>query len=568
MENLRIPLLIAFGACLFLMYQSWQEDYAPVVQAIEAPIGGYEEPAATVPSVTESDIPNSVSSNNESDGSVPVPMGNDPQPVKAVVANAKVITVTTDLYNAEISTVGGDILKLELVEYPMDMYKPDGQKRRLLNDGNQYHFIAQTGLTSKTTKAPSHESLFTAAADSFNMTGDTLDVPLTWTDGNGLTVTKTISFTRGSYEIEIEQSVSNNSSTNAKVSPYAQFIRNEFSNTAPSGPFMNAFNGAAFYKQDDDEKYKYRKSTFEDLEEEKVAFSQKGGWLAMVQHYFFGAIIPSSEVRHHFYGKARKDDRYVAGFVSDSLVVQPGSSAESSVRFFLGPKLQDVIADVTPGLELTTDYGFLSIISKPMYWLLSFINSFVSNWGVSILLVTLLIKAAFFKLSEAQYKSMAKMRQFTPRIQQLRERHADDRAVLNQKMMELYKNEKFNPLGGCLPMLVQVPFFIGLYWVLMESVELHQAPFMLWISDLSVKDPYYILPIILGAVMFAQSKMQAATITDPIQQKVMTFMPLMMCVFFAFFPAGLVLYWFANTALGILQQWYINRKMDAQAAAK
>jgi YidC/Oxa1 family membrane protein insertase len=565
MENLRIPLLIAFGACLFLMYQSWQEDYAPVVQAIEAPIGGGES-FGDVPGLSESDIPQSVSQSSDAEGSVPAAVGSDPMLVTEVVRNAKVITVSTDLYNAEISTIGGNILKLELVDYPMDMYKPEGQKRRLLNDGNQYHFIAQTGLTSKTNTVPTHESVFTASSDSFRMSGDQLDVPLTWADGSGLTVTKTISFTRGSYEIGVSQSISNSGDGNAKISPYAQFVRNEFSSTAPSGPFMNAFNGAAFYKQDDDEKYKYRKSTFEDLTEEKIAFSQKGGWVAMVQHYFLGAIIPSAEVRHHFYGKARKGDRYVAGFVSDSLVVEPGRSAESNVRLFLGPKLQDVIADVSPGLELTTDYGFLSAISKPMYWLLSFINSFVNNWGFSILLVTLLIKGAFFKLSEAQYKSMAKMRRFTPRIQQLRERHSDDRAVLNQKMMELYKTEKFNPLGGCLPMIVQVPFFIGLYWVLMESVELHQAPFILWISDLSVKDPYYILPLVLGAVMFAQSKMQAATITDPIQKKVMTFMPLMMCVFFAFFPAGLVLYWFANTSLGILQQWYINRKMDQQAA--
>lgn len=566
MENLRIPLLIAFCACLFIMYQSWQEDYAPVVQAVEAPIGGQADPHSNISNISDADIPVAISDSIPDEQSVPSPVGDAPRPAATLKADAKVITVSTDLYNAEISTVGGDLLKLELVDYPMDMYKPEGQKRRLLNDGNQYYFIAQTGLTSKTTNAPTHESVFTSPVDSFTMNGDRLDVPLTWTDGNGLTVTKTISFSRGSYEIEVSQTVSNQSGALVKVSPYAQFIRNEYSNTAPSGPFMSAFNGAAFYKQDEDQKYKYRKSTFEDLDEEKIAFSQKAGWLAMVQHYFFGAIIPSEDVRHHFYGKARKDDRYVAGFVSDSMVVEPGQTTASSVRLFLGPKLQDVIADVTPGLELTTDYGFLSIISKPMYWLLSFINSFVNNWGFSILLVTLLIKLAFFKLSEAQYKSMAKMRRFTPRIQQLRERHAGDRAVLNQKMMELYKNEKFNPLGGCLPMLVQVPFFIGLYWVLMESVELHQAPFILWISDLSVKDPYYILPVILGAVMFAQSKMQAATISDPVQQKVMTFMPLMMCVFFAFFPAGLVLYWFANTALGILQQWYINRKMDQQAA--
>lgn len=565
MENLRIPLLIALGACLFLMYQSWQEDYAPVVQTVEAPIGGAEGDS-NHRAVTDSDIPESVSSADDSEGTVPTAVGEEPEVRQPAAESGKVVTVSTDLFTAEISTVGGDIRKLELVEYPLDMYEPDGQKRRLLNDGNQYHFVAQTGLTSKTNKAPTHESLFTAASDNFTMTGDSLDVPLTWTDGNGVSVTKTISFKRGSYEVEVTQSVENAGTENVKVSPYAQFIRNEYSSTAPTGPFMTAFNGAAFYKLDDDEKYKYRKSTFEDLDEEKINFSQPGGWLAMVQHYFFGAIIPLGDAKHHFYAKARKDDRYVAGYVSDSFVVSPGETADSKTRLFLGPKLQDIIADVAPGLELTTDYGFLSIISKPMYWLLSFINSFVNNWGFSILLVTLLIKIAFFKLSEAQYKSMAKMRRFTPRIQQLRERHADDRAVLNQKMMALYKEEKFNPLGGCLPMLVQVPFFIGLYWVLMESVELYQAPFMLWITDLSVKDPYYILPIILGAVMFAQSKMQAATITDPIQQKVMTFMPLMMCVFFAFFPAGLVLYWFANTALGIIQQWYINRKMDQQAA--
>ena len=287
------------------------------------------------------------------------------------------------------------------------------------------------------------------------------------------------------------------------------------------------------------------------------------GWAAMLQHYFLGALIPPAGVAEHFYTKTLSNARYVIGMIAPSWrTVADGESGTFSTRLFIGPKLQDQMREVATGLELTVDYGLLTVLAQPLFWLLKTINNLVGNWGWAIVIVTLIIKLVFYKLSETSYRSMANMRKLTPRLQSLKERYGDDRQKLNQAMMELYKKEKINPLGGCLPILVQIPVFIALYWVLLESVELRQAPFMLWIQDMSSPDPYFILPLLMGASMLIQQKLNPAPL-DPIQAKVMMVLPIVFTVFFAFFPSGLVLYWVVNNILSIAQQWVITRRIEA-----
>jgi YidC/Oxa1 family membrane protein insertase len=322
--------------------------------------------------------------------------------------------------------------------------------------------------------------------------------------------------------------------------------------------FLYTYTGGAIYTPEE----KYEKISFEDMESSKLSMEVKGGWVGMLQHYFLGAWVPPAEETDHFYSNVLPGQRYVLGAYTPSISLAAGGSHIFSSGFVAGPKLQDELEAIAPGLDLTVDYGWLTVLAKPIFWLLKSIQGVVLNWGWSIILLTLIIKLVFFKLSETSYKSMANMRKMTPRIQALKDRYGDDKQRLNQAMMEMYKKEKINPLGGCLPILVQIPVFIALYWVLLESVELRQAPWILWLQDLSIKDPYYVLPIIMGISMFIQQKLNPAP-PDPMQAKIMMSLPFVFTIFFAFFPSGLVLYWVTNNILSIAQQWYITRQIEA-----
>jgi YidC/Oxa1 family membrane protein insertase len=400
--------------------------------------------------------------------------------------------------------------------------------------------------------------MFEVSADSFSMgNADRLEVPLVWRE-NGIEVVKTYVFKRDEYLIDVQHRLTNGAAEPWVGSQYRQIQR---SRPLETSKLLYTYTGAVVYN----EEIKYEKVDFDDMEEQPFQLESSGGWAAMIQHYFLSAWVAAPAERNLLYSIAntgRIPATYTIGMRSETQTIVPGDSAVFNAQLFVGPKLVDRLAAISPGLELTVDYGALTFLSKPLYWLLSWFHDLVGNWGFAIILLTLLVKAVFFKLSETSYKSMAKMRKVGPRLKTLKERFGDDRQKMNQAMMELYKTEKINPMGGCLPILVQIPVFIALYWALLESVELRQAPFILWITDLSVKDPYFVLPLIMGASMLIQQKLNPAP-PDPVQAKIMMTLPIVFTVFFAFFPSGLVLYWVVNNLLSIAQQWVITKRIES-----
>jgi YidC/Oxa1 family membrane protein insertase len=549
---------------VFMLYQAWQIDYGPKPPATEI--------ASTA--INVDDLPSagdtSTAANSEQPaGSVPV----------TAAVTTKTIKVKTDVIALEIDPQGGTIVNLDLLNYPVEqsnsvvnklrslvgMSIPDINTApvRLFNSDAQKLFLAQSGfITEKdSATAPNHYSVFSAEQDSYTLADgqDSLSVPLTWTDNNGLTVTKVFTFKRGSYAIGLDQSIQNNTGKNWTGRQYSQLLR--VPNTQDKGNMltggMRAYDGGVVYT----EKNKYQKISFDDMREENLKVVTKGGWTAMIQHYFASAWIPPADQENNLYTDELKDGRFLIGSYSPSITVLDNTTAKFSAQLFAGPKIQPVMEKVATGLELTVDYSVLTFVGKPIYWLLNKIHSVVGNWGIAIIGVTLCIKLLFFPLSQASFKSMAKMRKIQPRLKELQERFADDRPRFNTEMMALYKKEKVNPLGGCLPILIQIPVFMALYWVLSETVEFRQAPFMLWIQDLSIQDPFYVLPVIMGISMKIQQGLNPAPI-DPIQAKVMKMFPIVFTVFFLFFPAGLVLYWVINNTLSIIQQTIITKQIE------
>jgi YidC/Oxa1 family membrane protein insertase len=445
------------------------------------------------------------------------------------------------------------------MQYPVSVDTPE-IKFQLLSQRLNDYFIAQSGLLStEQTRTPTHESVFHSAQQTYAMSedADQLIVDLTWQAPDGLTVIKRFTFQRGSHAIQLSHLVRNDSAQPWKGRDYRQFQRSE---PADSGNFfMYTYTGGATYSPQD----KYQKYDFADLNAGLLNQDVVNGWIAMLQHYFLGAFIPPENNNQHFYSKGLNNGRSVIGTYSAAQTLAPGESGQFDGTLFIGPKLRSELEHLAEGLDLTVDYGFLVFIAKPMHWVLEQINHYIGNWGWTIILFTLLIKLLFFKLSEKSYHSMANMRKLAPRIQAMKDRYGDDKQRMQKAMMDLYKKEKINPLGGCLPMLIQMPFFIALYWVLLESVEVRQAPWILWITDLSIKDPYFILPLLMGATMYFQQKLNPVP-TDPMQAKMMQFLPWIFTVMFAFFPAGLVLYWATNNVLSIAQQWVITRQVEQQ----
>lgn len=560
MVNLRFLLFFALAIILLLIYQAWVRDYgerrpvAPprtVQQPLPADEAAVEEPVVTA-----------------SDDSLEVPDAPTPavvataSPSAGMVGTERPIRVETDLLRLEISPRGATIASAWLKDYAVTAEDPEVEFR-LFKPDLPNMFIAQSGLIGgEGKKLPTHRSLFSGTGDSFTLgpDQDRLPVEFLWTDPAGIQVRKRYEFQRGSYVVQVTQEVINNTGKPLAFRSYEQLQRTELVDPNASR-FVYTYTGGVYYSPED----KYTKESFDDMQDGKLERKVADGWIAMIQHYFISAWIPPTGAMETFYTNVLDGSRYIIGKYSETVTLSDGAAHSFENRLFVGPKLQDMLASTAPGLELAVDYGWLTILAQPIHWLLDMIHKFVGNWGWAIIILTILIKAVFYKLSETSYKSMANMRKVTPRIQAIRDRYGDDKQRLNQAMMDLYKKEKINPLGGCLPILVQIPVFIALYWVLLESVELRHAPFALWIDNLSGPDPYFVLPLLMGVSMFIQQKLNP-TPPDPIQAKVMMSLPFVFTVFFAFFPAGLVLYWVVNNILSIAQQWHITRNIEKAAA--
>ncbi|MEJ2141929.1 MAG: membrane protein insertase YidC [Gammaproteobacteria bacterium] len=551
MEQQRFFLFIALAIISFLLWDAWQKDFGPKpVQTVstQQTINQVQQ-SADIPEGADIPAVSATSPSNIPHASQQGALGTNQQ-----------IIIETDVIRVAIDTLGGDVRKLDLLNYPVDVKKPE-EKFRLLNDDNNNIFIAQSGFARKksrdnsVTSAPNHNTIYKTAKNHYQLASDqqTLEVPFTWVSKEGVEFTKMFVFKRGEYLFDVKHIINNKANAPWYGNLYQQIQRKVPEDSGRA--FIYTYTGGVYYSPED----KYQKYKFDDMDDKDLKKDITGGWAAMIQHYFLGAWIPAENEPFTYYSRAKKDGRYVLGMKStQEYKVDAGSVATVNSHMFVGPKLQDMLEEVAPGLELTVDYGALTFIAKPIFWLLEHIHSLVKNWGWSIILLTLIIKLAFYKLSETSYKSMANMRKVQPRMQALKERYGDDKQKLNQALMDLYKKEKINPLGGCLPILVQIPVFIALYWVLLESVEMRQAEWILWIKDMSSADPYFILPVLMGVTMLIQQKLNPAPL-DPIQAKIMMMLPIVFTVFFAFFPAGLVLYWVANNTLSIAQQWYITR---------
>jgi len=554
-ENRRFALMVAVGVILFLLYQAWQKDFAPTPVPAPAPVA-----EAPVPAPAE-DIP-------QAPGEVPAAPAASPQAAaapQAAPAAGQRITVQTDKLTAVISTQGGDLRRLVLLGYPVTKRQPD-QHVALLDDQGGRWFVVQSGLTSVAGPIVSHRDVYRAQQASYVLAdgAGAVEVPLEFTDAQGRRVVKTWRFTRGSYVIGLTQRLVNGAAEPVAANPYVQLWNDPFAAGEPP-PFTATFSGLGLYEQKNGAgSFRFRKVSFEDLAEEPVDVRQPGGWLAMLQHYFFAAVIPPQDETGTFMAKPSSTRGHLGQYIGAPREVAPGAEQTFSARLYAGPKLQRELAAIAPGLELTIDYGILTPLAEPLFWLLDWFHRLTKNWGVAIILLTVVVKLLMYKLSEAQYRGMAKMKKYAPRIQELKERYGDDRERMHKAMMELYKKEKFNPLAGCWPLLIQFPVFIALYWVLLESVELRQADFALWLNDLSSPDPYYVMPVLFGISMFVQQKLSGNVAMDPMQQRVMNIMPVMLTVFFAFFPVGLVLYWLVSNLIGIAQQWYITRKLEGE----
>ena len=480
-------------------------------------------------------------------------------------SSTRYITVTTDLLELVIDLNGGDVIETALLDYPDNIDTPD-IPFVLLEQNSLRTYTAQSGLVGPDGIDSSSRAVFDSDAMSYQMQfGEPLKVTLSHSAGGNVTIHKTFSFTPDNYAVNIAYEVTNNSDSVWRAVPFAQIKRDNSPppNIDTSGFGMQPFLGAATTTADD----RFKKFTFSDMAEDPWKGKLEGGWIAMIQHYFVAAWIPSDQETHAYSTRQTSGGLNIAGFTSPALVVAPGMTGRWQGTLYVGPKNQYALAELATHLDLVVDYGWLWWIAQPLFWLLTKIQSVVTNWGVAIIMLTVLVKAVFFQLSAASYRSMAKMRKVQPKMVAIREQYAEDKQKQSQAMMELYKKEKINPMGGCLPILIQMPVFIALYWVLMESVELRQAPFALWIDDLSAMDPYFVLPLMMGASMFFMQKLNPPP-PDPMQAKIMQWLPVVFTFFFLWFPSGLVLYWVVNNLLSMAQQFVITRRIEREGASR
>lgn len=553
MDSQRPLLYLSLVFMLFLTWLTWQQDQT--AKLAPAPV------ATTVaPAVPAAEVPSPVAD---------TPAAASPPAGAAADAASQQVTVRTDTLHLRINARGGDIVAADLPTYPVSVDKPE-QAVRIL-DAQRRNYVAQSGLQHTVVAgqdvlslAPDHQALFRAEQEAYELAAgqDKLVVPLVWEGPNGIRVTKRYTFQRGSFLVQVEHEVHNGSAQPWSGTAYQQLKHGPVAEGA-SLFGIYAYTGAAYYKDG-----AYTKLPLSNMEEEKLDLPVKGGWVAMQEHYFLSAWIPPAEQQGQYYSlvgqSAGAAKSYIIGVRSPVLQVAPGTSGTFNSQFYVGPKDQDRLAKIAPALDLTVDYGMFAFISKPIFWLMQLIHNVVGNWGWTIILLTVLIKAIFFYPSALSYKSMAKLKALAPKLQDINTRFANDPQGKQKAMLDLYRKEKINPLGGCLPILIQIPVFMGLYFVLLESVELRQAPWILWYKDLSVMDPYFVLPLIMGATMYLQYKLNPPP-SDPMQAKVFQFMPIIFTVLFLWFPAGLVLYWVVNNLLSIAQQWYINKKIVGHA---
>ncbi len=550
MDNQRLILFVVLGFLFLMLWQSWVEYSSPQqpTQISRDSVSDDTTDKGTIPETpTISSDSLTLGQDSASQSLNKLPKG---EPV----------FVETDTLKVELNTYGAGINKVWLKKYSVDIDHQD-ELFQLMNDSGDEIYMAQGGLLVQDREFPTHKTLYTSSKKSYRLDNgkDVLDVEFVWNSADGITYKKIYRFHRDSYIVDIIYKVFNTSSETWVGYQYNQFKRTpvETQNSFNPATMVPSYTGGAIYDRDE----KYRKISFADMQDENLSIMTTNGWVGMLQHYFVGAWLLEEDSKYEIFTNKLGNNKYFIG--SKSLVpvsIQPGMAGELSTRLFIGPKETERLKEAAPGLELTVDYGWLTAISAPLFWLLDKIHSIVGNWGWAIIILTILIKLAFYPLSAASHKSMANMRKMTPRIKTLKERYGDDKQKLNQAMMKLYKEEKINPLGGCLPVLIQIPVFIALYWALLESVELRQAPWILWIKDLSAPDPYFILPVLMGASMLAQQALSAVAM-DPMQKKIMMAMPVVFTFFFLFFPSGLVLYWTVNNLLTIAQQYTINKKM-------
>ena len=560
MDNQRLLIWAFFLLMGWMTWQTWQQDYGPkpvqpVAEQQDELVAAPDEPAS------DGDLPEI--SEVATDDAPPSSPATAPE--VSAAPTAPTIRVSTDVFNIEISTVGGTLQGATLNNYPVAKDRPDELVRLLDTEGTEFALIESGIRAAGGAAEATHLATFRAESPSFDLgDADEIIVPLVWTDESGVSVEKRYRFTRGSYRIDLEQVVHNGSAAEWRGSEYVRIKRHsaemersmfDVESYSFKGPIV--YDGEGSEKLDRDDL----------LDDGPYEYGAQHGWFGSIQHHFLRAAVPPQGVDYKYSMRVSGDVATGTAMRRSLVTVPPGASETFATTLFVGPKLQDQMDDIDDSLKLTVDYGWLTIISQPLFWLLSLVYGWVANWGVAIIVVTFLIKLAFYKLTESSGRSMAKMRQLQPRMKALQDRYKDDRQALSQAMMELYKREKVNPAAGCLPILIQMPFFLAFYWVLLESVEMRQAPFALWITDLSTRDPYFILPLIMGAAMLLQQKLNPAP-TDPVQAKVMQIMPIMFTVFFAFFPSGLVLYWVTNTVLSIAQQWKINKVVEAEAKAQ
>jgi YidC/Oxa1 family membrane protein insertase len=516
-----------------------------------------DTPAANAPRATETeDLP----------ADLPPPPGDAAEPADTMPADdsGTIIQVYTDTLHLAIDLRGGDIVEAALPKYLAEIDNPD-DPFVLLERSPRRTYVAQSGLIGPGGIDAPARARFSSAERRYELDRgqDTLTVDLNWVGSNGIRITKRFTLRRGLYLVDVSYLVENRSDDRWQANLFGQIKRdNSPDPAADTGLGLQPFLGAATTQPDD----RFTKFSFKDMREEPFKRRLEGGWMAMIQHYFVSAWIPNPSQTHSYSTRVTQAGFNIAGFTSPAMVVDPGERASVTAQFYAGPKDQYRLEEISPFLELSVDYGWLWWIAQPLFWLLNKIHALVGNWGFAIIGLTVLIKLAFFKLSATSYRSMANMRRVQPKVQDIREQYADDKQKQSQAMMDLYRKEKINPLGGCLPILVQMPVFIALYWVLMESVELRHAPFMLWINDLSVMDPYFVLPILMGASMFFMQKLNPPP-PDPMQARIMQWLPVVFTFFFLWFPAGLVLYWLVNNLLSMAQQYLITRQIENAARA-
>ena len=569
-EVQRIALLVGLAVTAYLMLQAWNTD------SIQAD-NRAEQVESTEPLLSDSavDLTAPVEAENVPSSDVPDASligsqeltPSDTGDVSTTEDNGdRLLKITTPELVVWIDRLGGDVVRVDLPKYPVALDRPE-VPYRLLDRSNGHTYVAQSGLIGEDGIDGSGERpLYSATNREYDLgESDALSVELT-TQRDGMRVSKFFEFRRGDYLVDVTYRLQNDNDRPIKASLFAQIKRDASEPTGGSSSAMgpNPYVGAALTTEES----RYEKLEFDDLDEAPYRLNDlQGGWMAFLQHYFLSAWVAQEDELNSFNGRKRNDGTYIFGYTGPLKTVEAGATGEWSTQFYAGPKDQKRLEEIAENLNLTIDYGFLWWLAMPLYYVLDWLHSFVGNWGGAIILLTVLVKAILYPLSRASYRSMANMRRVGPQMKRLQERHSDDRQKLSQEMMALYKKEKVNPLGGCLPMLLPMPIFIALYWVLFESVELRQAPFAFWIDDLSVMDPFFILPLLMGASMFVQQMLSPA-VGDPMQVRMMKMMPIMFTVLFLFFPAGLVLYWLVNNVLGVAQQWFVIRQTERADAAK